>query len=409
MILFAVVGLTESLAFGHLSAFTPLFLSELHVPPQAVPYWTGILSAMAFVIGLPLLPFWGVWADKYGRKLIILRSSVFAAIIYALSAASRDVYMLALARMLGGFVLGNTGVMLAVQADITPRKRLGTSIAIISAGSPVGVAIGPYFGGLIVREMGIRTLLYLDALLTLLVVIALIVMLHEEPRVAVPNRSTRTGVLEALRAIAQTPPVTILFLVVFLGAFGMNMAQPFVPILIERLYLGPKQDIAPTIGAVLTLWGITMAVTTPFWGRLGDRVGYLQMVRLGLFAVSVTLIGQAMAGFVWQVGVWRAGQGMFQGGLGALAMVLLTLYTPHDRRSSVLVLSLLPQQLSWFLGPMAGSLLSKIGLLAPFWAGAAAIMAGWVLSFRLPVSDAGEGTPAARGESEAEISEHTRS
>ncbi len=57
---FTVAGVVESQAFGHFNAFTPLFLQELHVPGGQVATWTGILSALGFVIGIPLLPFWGI-------------------------------------------------------------------------------------------------------------------------------------------------------------------------------------------------------------------------------------------------------------------------------------------------------------------------------------------------------------
>ncbi len=58
-----LAGIVESQAFGHLNAFTPLFLQQLHVPQSEIPTWTGILAALAFVIGLPLLPFWGICQD----------------------------------------------------------------------------------------------------------------------------------------------------------------------------------------------------------------------------------------------------------------------------------------------------------------------------------------------------------
>src|SRR5438132_3000369 len=95
ILLFAATGLVESLAFGHLGAFTPLYLRQLRVPAPEIPRWTGILSSLGFVLGLPLLPFWGVWADRYGRKIIIVRSSIAAALLYALAAASPTVYWLA--------------------------------------------------------------------------------------------------------------------------------------------------------------------------------------------------------------------------------------------------------------------------------------------------------------------------
>jgi hypothetical protein len=57
LILFVIAGIVESQAFGHLSAFTPIYLDTLGVPPAQISTWTGILSSLAFVIGLPLLPF----------------------------------------------------------------------------------------------------------------------------------------------------------------------------------------------------------------------------------------------------------------------------------------------------------------------------------------------------------------
>lgn len=63
LLLFTLAGVVESQAFGHLNAFTPLFLQELHVANAQIPAWIGILASLSFVVGLPLLPFWGVWPD----------------------------------------------------------------------------------------------------------------------------------------------------------------------------------------------------------------------------------------------------------------------------------------------------------------------------------------------------------
>ena len=248
MTLFAITSLVESLAFGHLSAFTPLYLRELKVAESAIPNWTGILSALSFVIGLPLLPFWGVWADRYGRKLVIMRSSVVAAIVFALSAASVDVFMLAATRLLSGFVFGNTGIMMALQADITPREKLGTSVAIVSAGFPVGMAVGPYLGGLFVDQWGIRALLYADALLTAGIALALAFLLREEPFERSDAASIKRGVIDSLRGIRHTPHIPAFFACVFLIAMGGSAAGPFTPLLVEHLYSGP--DLPHRIGLV---------------------------------------------------------------------------------------------------------------------------------------------------------------
>jgi len=390
-ILFAGTSFVEALAFGHLGAFTPLFLQrELHVPAGEIPFWTGILSSLGFVIGLPLLPFWGVWADRFGRKLMIVRSSFVAAIIYALSGASTSVAMLACARLLSGFVFGNTGIMMALQAEITPRERLGRTVALISAGSPVGMAVGPYLGGTIAHHASLRVLLYADALLTLLVVGALVCFLHDEPRPAHKEGSRPIGVFQAMASVIRTPRVAPLFLAVFIASYGTSLAQPYVPILIQRLVRGASP--AEVIGAILSASGIAMALGTPLWGLLGDRVGHLRILRLCTIAIGITLAGQAAARDLWQIAGWRALQGFVQPGLGSLSITLLALYTPRDRRDHVLNLSLLPQQLSWFLGPLTGARLSQFSLTLPFWTGAGLMCGAWAASYTI----AEEGDAGAR-------------
>lgn len=127
--LFLFTGLAESLAFGHFQAFTPLFLRQIGVSAPAVTTWTGLLGIMGSVVGLPLLPLWGALAERFGRKPIILRSAVIEVVLIALTADAHSPYTLAVARLLSGLVLGNTGVMMALQSEATPSTRLSIAIA----------------------------------------------------------------------------------------------------------------------------------------------------------------------------------------------------------------------------------------------------------------------------------------
>jgi MFS transporter, DHA1 family, multidrug resistance protein len=370
--LFALTGIVESFAFGHLSAFTPLYLEQLNVRPDLIPRWTGVLAAISFLLGIPLLPFWGVWADRYSRKLVIIRSSYAAALMFALLALSGNVWQLAGARMLSGLVLGNTGVMLAVQAEITPRDRLGLAIGLVTAGNPLGIALGPLFGGFIVQRWGVATLLLIDAALTLVVALLLTILLREEPRVR--RSDARIGVLlwESVANIARSPLVLRLFGLAFVVMLGISLATPFVPLRISQLYGGPETQVAVIIGAIVSSMGVAMAISTPFWGRLSDRIGYVPVLRAGVLCVALMFGVQALA---WSLPLFvagRIGQGLVQGGIDSAIVALIALRTPADKRASVLNLSRLPVQLTWFLGPILGALLSPLGLLTIF--GAAALL-----------------------------------
>jgi MFS transporter, DHA1 family, multidrug resistance protein len=410
--LFTLAGVVESQAFGHLTAFTPLFLQELHVANAQIPAWTGILAALGFVIGLPLLPFWGVWADRFGRKLIIVRSAYVEAVLFSITAFSPNVWALAVGRLLGGFVLGNTGVMLALLADVTPRRRLGLAVGIASAGFPLGAAIGPYVGGLIAEGPGIRTLLLLDAILSGVMGVVLTLAVREEPR-ARPETAPVMRLLKlAVRDIVSSPRVVRLFYMYFLAMFGMSLASPFVPVLLQRLYHGPVGLLPGIIGTTLTGAGIAMAVTTPLWGRLGDVIGRWRVLPICLGALLLGLGAEALAPSLLSLQATVFAIGLFQGAVGTTIIALLALLAPVDRRASILNFSLLPSQLSWFLAPITAAglvaLAGRVPPLAPlvarvpFGAGAVAMLIAVVVAVRLSLREAGSERALVRGAGEAE-------
>src|SRR3977135_3523304 len=75
LVLFGIASTLEALPVAHVFRSLPLYLGTVHVPPAEVPAWTGYLNAAFFLFGLPLVPFWGVWAERYGRIPIIASSA----------------------------------------------------------------------------------------------------------------------------------------------------------------------------------------------------------------------------------------------------------------------------------------------------------------------------------------------
>ncbi len=139
-VLFAATTCVESMSWTQLTAYTPLYLRELHVPASQIPSWIAAISSLGWIIALPLAPFWGVLADRYSRKAVIVRSAVLEAVIFAGWALSTGPLMALVFRSLNGLVLGNTGVMLAVQASTTTaftRLRSDSgNLSVMSLSSP---------------------------------------------------------------------------------------------------------------------------------------------------------------------------------------------------------------------------------------------------------------------------------
>ena len=105
---------------------------------------------------MPLVPLWGVWADKYSRKAVIVRSALVEAVVFAGVALSREPWQLALSMLLIGFQLGNTGrdARRHPRRDPAPRA-LGTTIAIFGASRPDRLrASGPALAGVLIDGFG---------------------------------------------------------------------------------------------------------------------------------------------------------------------------------------------------------------------------------------------------------------
>lgn len=331
------------------------------------------------MIGLPLIPFWGVWAEKYSRKMVIVRSSYVEALMFGLAAVSQNVWMLAAARFLSGLVVGNTGVMFAVQADRTPADRLGLAISFISAAPPVGMAVGPYLGSLVIGAAGIRALLGLDAGLCLCAGLAMTWWLRDRRLAAPSTASTRVMVRDSLAALRASPLVVRLFALSFLAALGGAVSVPYAPILIAALWRGPH--VVQGIGLVLTAAGILLAVGTPLWGRLGDTWGHQRCLRLSTGVGALTMAAQAAAAALPPFVLFRCIQSLFGGGIGAMSTTLIARGVPPERRASILNFSLMPMQISWFLGPLLGAAVSAIGgIHLVFWLAAMASGGAFLLA-----------------------------
>src|ERR1700680_2242905 len=169
LVLFGITSTIEAFTVSHVFRFPPLYLGTVHVPPPDVPAWTGYLNAAFFLFGLPLVPFWGVWAERYGRVPIIARSAFVEAVVFAGLWLAQNRWEAAFALLLVGFQLGNTGVMLTALRAVTPRGRVGLAISLFGVTPSLRFAIGPTPGRSLVDRgiLNFHTLFAVDAAMSL--------------------------------------------------------------------------------------------------------------------------------------------------------------------------------------------------------------------------------------------------
>jgi DHA1 family multidrug resistance protein-like MFS transporter len=371
----------QTAAFGQLTAFTPLYLREIiGVTPDDIPFWTGILAATSLALAVPMAPWWGVLADRYGRRLFIVRSMVADAIGYSIAATATELWHVIALRMVLGFSFGNIGIVFATQTLVTPDRRVGMAIGIIQAALPLGSSIGPLLGGAIVERVGLRGLFTINAMVVGLAFLLILIGL-QEPKVKRPTASVPEQLGIVSRFVMQTPAVRWNFILWFLVAFGMASVDPYVPILIERVYEGP--NLALTIGLCMALYGLVTGISTPFIARLGDAVGPSRWVAMSMPWLAISVAGLAFASSLPWLLVGQLMRALPQSGTQAVLYTHLAQFVPRHLRASVMGLSPLPRNVAMLLAPLAAAAASSISLTAVFLIGAMAYLGAFAASFPL--------------------------
>ena len=384
VIIFWITSLVEGIGVSQVFAFLPQYLTQMGVTGEDRLRFVGIFSSLVFVVGAPLVPLWGVWADKYSRKAVIIRSSLVEAAVFAGVALSREPWQLALSVMLIGLQLGNTGVMLAAIRDVTPLRRLGTVIAVFGASAPIGFAVGPVIGGIVVDglHLGLPAVFASSAVLSLGAAVLVALGSREVRPEVIPQGTVLRLAYGAIRGAVTDPGTRRVFVVFGVSFLATQMTRPYVPILVEELNttgIGLASDIALVAGTA----ALAGALMSPLGGAIGDRIGFRKVL------VAALLVGGgviAMAPFAPTVVMLALTTMIFAtttAVVSAMVFGLLATEVPAERRSATLNLVYLPLYAAGLVGPLAGSVVVGAGIAAPFIvAGAIIAVTGLVLATR---------------------------
>ncbi len=232
--IYTVATFIESVFWGQMTAFTPIFLRQLGMAQAQIPSMVGLIAAAVGAAGIPFLPFWGALADRYSRKPLVVRSYAVYLLAGILAVLAGNVWIFILGRSLMGLSLGNTGLMLTTLSERTPPNRVGLAFAIMSGAGPVGAALGPLLGGPIVDRWGFRSLLAINVAIMIIVVLGLGLGYSDFYRSGRMDPILRMAA-ESVRVSFQAGRLRTLFTALFLLYAGWTMAYSYLPIVVARL------------------------------------------------------------------------------------------------------------------------------------------------------------------------------
>ena len=154
--------------------FMPIFVEQLGVEPSQVTFYSGLAISVSAISAACVSPLWGILADRYGRKPMMIRAGLAMTITMGGLAFVPNVYWLLALRLLNGVFTGFVPNATALIASQVPKDKSGYALGTLSSGVVAGTLTGPFVGGMIAEVFGIRNVflmvggfLFLAAILTI--------------------------------------------------------------------------------------------------------------------------------------------------------------------------------------------------------------------------------------------------
>lgn len=354
--LWAMVGIqfimTASISF--LSPIIPLMLPQLGVnTSEGVDLWAGIITGSTSFVAAFASPIWGRVADKHGRKLSLLRSSLAIGVFTAVMGLATNVWWFFGARAVMGAFAGFSSSAIALVASQVPERRLGYALGWLSTGQLVGSLFGPVLGGVLADITGsYRVPFFCTGAITLGALALVWAVVHEDftpPTHARPSKS----LLPDLRLLTGTAGLSALFLVLLMAQFSVRTVQPVVTLFVQDL-VGSPPEIATLSGIAFSVTGLADLVSSPFLGKRSDIIGYRKVLLICLLGATLTSAPQIFVGSYWAFVAERFAVGLFIGGILPTANALIGRSVSRENRGTIYGMTASATFFGNSLGPLTG-------------------------------------------------------
>ncbi|WED28106.1 Bcr/CflA family multidrug efflux MFS transporter [Vibrio sp. DW001] len=348
------LGLLMFIILGAIGALTPLAIDmylpamptiakELGVDPGAVQITLTTYTA-GFAIGQLLH---GPLSDSYGRKPILIIGILLFAIGSIVCATTSDIESLKYVRAAQGFAGASAAVVIqALVRDMYEKEDFARTMSFITLVVMVAPLIAPMLGGYLAVWFGWRSIFWVLAVVSGLVIAAVVWKIPET--LAPENRQKlhfRTTIQNYIRLFMNPVALGLMFAGAFsfAGMFAFLTAGSFV--YIDVYGVGTSQ-----FGYLFGLNVVGLFIMTTVNGRIVRRVSSKWMLS---FAILIQLIAGVGLFFGWlaDIGLW---------GIVPFVMLYISMMSTVGSNSMAILLSAYPG-MAGTASSLAGTLRFGVG------------------------------------------------
>ncbi|PYN54518.1 MAG: hypothetical protein DMD92_18625 [Candidatus Rokuibacteriota bacterium] len=362
--------------FQFFSPFLPLYVHELGVTdPGRIALWSGLLSAVTPAVSGLLAPLFGRLADRFGGKLMLIRSLAGFVVIIAAMGLVTSVEQLLVARLLQGLFAGFTPMAMAVASVSAPRDKIPAAIGMVQSAQMLSLAIGPLAGGYVASHFGIRYAFFVTAGFCLLALIALIV-LFDEVSPGAPGAARAPASRLPLGQLVRYPNFLMVVALLLIAQFLERGLVLLIPLQVARL--PDVVAIAATSGVIISVAAIAATLSANVTARLAREFPSARLLMLSLLVGGPLCLAMGLASG------WRSLLALCLGGAITLAYSLGAFLVPGEHRGAAFGWLALGVQIGTAASPLVTGALAAVSLPGAFlffgglaWVAAGLLAFGW--------------------------------
>lgn len=167
---------------------------------------------------------------------------------------------------------------------------------------------------------------------------------------------------------------------VFVTSLGLSQVIPIMPLYIGQLGVQDTAEIERYSGLAFGITTLVMALVSPLWGKLADKIGRKPMLLRASLGMAMVVTAMGFVHTVQQLIVLRLLQGTISG-FYAGSITLIATQTPTERTGWALGTLATGSMGGMLIGPLLGGfLIEHIGMRSVFASTGALLLAAFFLS-----------------------------